>query len=294
ALSTGAIAAGGTVGILIPPSVIFIIYGVLVEQSIGELFAAGIVPGILFLLYYCIAIAIWTHKNPQAGPPGPRTTFGQKIVSLKDTWEVLSLFVIVMGGIYGGLFTATEAGAIGAVGALVFGLLRRRVTRQNLFTSLLATGRTTSMVFLVVIGTAIYGYFLTSTQMPMDLAEWVVNLPLPRAVIFMAVIAVYFVLGCLMGTLPLVFITVPIFAPVMETLGFDLIWFGVIVVFVAEIGLITPPVGMNVFVMGGIAKDVSLATIFRGVMPFLAADVLLVLSLLAFPQLALWLPALLR
>ncbi|MFH1058103.1 MAG: TRAP transporter large permease subunit, partial [Pseudomonadota bacterium] len=139
ALSTGAIAAGGTVGILIPPSVVFIIYGVLVEQSIGELFAAGIVPGLLFLLYYCIAIAIWTRKNPQAGPPGPRTTFGQKVVSLAETWEVLSLFIIVMGGIYGGLFTATEAGAIGAVGALVFGLLRRRVTRQNLFTSLLAT-----------------------------------------------------------------------------------------------------------------------------------------------------------
>jgi tripartite ATP-independent transporter DctM subunit len=294
ALSTGSIAAGGTVGILIPPSVIFIIYGVLVEQSIGELFAAGVLPGLLFLLYYCIAIAIWTKINPQAGPPGPRTTLVQKIYSIRDTWEVLTLFVVVMGGIYGGVFTATEAGAIGAVGALIFALMRKRVTKENMFKSLLATGRTTSMVFLVVIGTAIYGYFLTSTQLPMELAEWVVSLPIPRTLIFLAVIAVYFVLGCLMGTLPLVFITVPIFAPVMDTLGFDLIWFGVIVVFVAEIGLITPPVGMNVFIMGGMAKDVPLATVFRGVMPFLVADVVLVITLLVFPQLALWLPQMLR
>ncbi len=294
ALSTGAIAAGGTVGILIPPSVIFIIYGVLVEQSIGELFAAGVVPGLIFLLYYCVTIAIWTKLNPKAGPPGPRTTFVQKLGSIKDTWEVLTLFVVVMGGIYGGLFTATEAGAIGAAGALLFAFLRRRVTKKNLFKSLLATGRTTSMVFLVVIGTAIYGYFLTSTQLPMDLADWVVNLPVSRMVIFTAVIAVYFVLGCLMGTLPLVFITVPIFAPVMEQLGFDMIWFGVIVVFVAEIGLITPPVGMNVFIMGGMAKDVPLSTIFRGVMPFLVADLVLVLTLAVFPGVALWLPGILR
>jgi len=218
----------------------------------------------------------------------------QKIYSIRDTWEVLTLFVVVMGGIYGGVFTATEAGAIGAVGALIFALMRKRVTKENMFKSLLATGRTTSMVFLVVIGTAIYGYFLTSTQLPMELAEWVVSLPIPRTLIFLAVIAVYFVLGCLMGTLPLVFITVPIFAPVMDTLGFDLIWFGVIVVFVAEIGLITPPVGMNVFIMGGMGKDVPLATVFRGVMPFLVADVVLVITLLVFPQLALWLPQMLR
>ncbi len=243
---------------------------------------------------YCVTIAIWTKLNPKAGPPGPRTTFVQKLGSIKDTWEVLTLFVVVMGGIYGGLFTATEAGAIGAAGALLFAFLRRRVTKKNLFKSLLATGRTTSMVFLVVIGTAIYGYFLTSTQLPMDLADWVVNLPVSRMVIFTAVIAVFFVLGCLMCTLPLVFITVPIFATVMEQLGFDMIWFGVIVVFVAEIGLITPPVGMNVFIMGGMAKDVPLSTIFRGVMPFLVADLVLVLTLAVFPGVALWLPGILR
>lgn len=293
-LATGSIAAGGTIGILIPPSVILIIYGILVEVSIAELFFAGVIPGLISLFYYVITIHIWTRIDPKVGPPGPRVVFKEKLRSLKDTWEVLCLFLLIMGGIYGGLFTPTEAGAIGASGALLFGLVRKRLSRKGLFDSLLATGRTTSMVFLVVIGTAIYGYFLTSTQLPMELAGFVVGLDVPPFLIVMAIITVCFALGCVMGTLPLVFITVPIFAPVMETLGYDLIWFGVIVVVVSEVGLITPPVGMNVFIMKGVAKDVPLGTIFRGIFPFLIADVARLFTLIAFPSLSLFLPQLLR
>jgi len=293
-LATGSIAAGGTIGILIPPSVILIIYGILVEVSIAELFFAGVIPGLISLVYYLIAIHIWTRLNPKVGPTGPISGFGEKVRSLKDTWEVLCLFLLIMGGIYGGLFTPTEAGAIGASGALLFGLIRKRLSWKNLYDSLLATGRTTSMAFLVVIGTAIYGYFLTSTQLPMELANFVIGLEVPPYVILLAIIMACFALGCVMGTLPLVFITVPIFAPVVETLGYDLIWFGVIVVVVSEIGLITPPVGMNVFIMKGVAGDVPLGTIFRGIFPFLIADFARLVTLIAFPALTLFLPQLLR
>jgi C4-dicarboxylate transporter DctM subunit len=293
-LATGSIAAGGTIGILIPPSVVLIIYGILVEVSIAELFFAGIIPGLISLLYYIITINIWTRIHPDIGPPGPKTLFANKVRSLKDTWEVLCLFLLIMGGIYGGLFTPTEAGAIGASGALLVGLIRRRLSWKDLYYSLLSTGRTTSMVFLVVIGTAIYGYFLTSTQLPMELADYVVGLEVHPFIIVMTIIMVCFVLGCVMGTLPLVFITVPIFAPVIETLGYDLIWFGVIMVVVSEIGLITPPVGMNVFIMKGVAGDVPLGTIFRGIFPFLIADFARLITLISFPTLSLFLPQLLR
>ncbi len=293
-LATGCIAAGGTIGILIPPSVILIIYGVLVEVPIAELFFAGIVPGLISLLYYVIAILIWTRLRPDLGPRAPRFAARQRLRSLAGTWEVLVLFIIVMGGIYGGWFTPTEAGAIGAAGALVFGLIRRRISGQNLKSSLLATGRTTAMVFLVVVGTAVFGYFLTSTQIPMRLAQWAANLPVPPFVVISAIIACCFVLGCVMGTLPLVFITVPIFAPVVESLGYDLVWFGVVMVVVSEIGLITPPVGMNVFIMKGVADDVPLTTIFKGIFPFLLADLARLITIITFPALTLFLPQLLR
>lgn len=293
-LATGSIAAGGTIGILIPPSVVLIIYGILTEVSIAELFFAGIIPGLISLVYYIIAIIIWTKLNPEVGPKGPSFPMGEKIKSLKDTWEVLCLFVLIMGGIYSGVFTPTEAGAIGATGALVLGLLRRRITGQNLYTALLATGRTTSMVFMIVIGTAIYGYFLTSTQLPMEVAMYATTLPVPPVAVIGIIILICFCLGCIMGTLPLIFITVPIFAPVVEILGYDLIWFGVIVVVISEIGMITPPVGINVYIMKGIAKDVPLSTIFKGIFPFLIADFARLITLIAFPVLTLFLPELLR
>jgi C4-dicarboxylate transporter, DctM subunit len=293
-LATGSIAAGGTIGILIPPSVVLIIYGILTEVSIAELFFAGILPGLLSLLYYVIAIMLWTRVNPGVGPAGPRFSMGERIKSLRNTWEVLCLFMLIMGGIYGGLFTPTEAGAIGATGALVFGLIRRRITGKNLYHALLSMGRTTSMVFLVVIGTAIYGYFLTSTQLPMELATYATGLSVPPVAIIAAIVAICFGLGCVMGTLPLVFITVPIFAPVVERLGFDLTWFGIIVVVISEIGMITPPVGINVYIMKGIASDVPLSTIFKGIFPFLLADIARLITLIAFPAVSLFLPQLLR
>ncbi len=293
-LATGSIAAGGTIGILIPPSVVLIIYGILTEVSIAELFFAGIIPGLISLVYYIIAIIIWTRLNPEVGPKGPSFPMREKLKTLKSTWEVLCLFALIMGGIYSGLFTPTEAGAIGATGALVIGLLRRRITGQNFYTALLATGRTTSMVFMIIIGTAIYGYFLTSTQLPMELATYATTLPIPPVAVIGIIILICFCLGCIMGTLPLIFITVPIFAPVVENLGYDLIWFGVIVVVISEIGMITPPVGINVYIMKGIAKDVPLSTIFKGIFPFLIADFARLITLIAFPALALFLPELLR
>ena len=207
---------------------------------------------------------------------------------------MVCLFILIMGGIYSGLFTPTEAGAIGATGALILGLLRRRIKRANLFEALLSTGRTTSMVFMIVIGTAIYGYFLTSTQLPMELAAYATELPVPPVVVIGIIIFICFALGCVMGTMPLIFITVPIFAPVVETLGYDLIWFGVIVVVISEIGMITPPVGINVYIMKGIAKEVPLSTVFKGIFPFLAADFARLATLIAFPTLTLFLPELLR
>ncbi len=293
-LATGSIAAGGTIGILIPPSVVLIIYGILTEVSIAELFFAGIIPGLISLVYYIIAIIIWTRINPTVGPEGPKFSMKEKVSSLKDTWEVGCLFVLIMGGIYSGLFTPTEAGAVGATGALVLGLLRRRIKGQNLYDALLATGRTTSMVFMIVIGTAIYGYFLTSTQLPMQLAMYATELPVPPVVVVGLIILICFSLGCIMGTMPLIFITVPIFAPVVETLGYNLIWFGVIVVVISEIGMITPPVGINAYIMKGIAKDVPLSTVFKGIFPFLIADFARLITLIAFPALTLFLPELLR
>jgi C4-dicarboxylate transporter DctM subunit len=293
-LATGSIAAGGTIGILIPPSVVLIIYGILTEVSIAELFFAGIIPGLISLVYYIIAIMIWTRIDPKVGPEGPKFSFPEKVQSLKDTWEVICLFLLIMGGIYGGLFTPTEAGAIGATGALLVGLIRKRISRKNLNASLLATGRTTSMAFLVLIGSAIYGYFLTSTQLPMQLADFAVSLDVAPFAVVMAICLICAALGCVMGTLPLIFITVPIFAPVVESLGYDLIWFGVIVVVISEIGMITPPVGINVYIMKGIAKDVPLSTVFKGIFPFLLADVARLITLIAFPALTLFLPQLLR
>lgn len=293
-LATGSIAAGGTIGILIPPSVVLIIYGILTEVSIAELFFAGIIPGLISLVYYIIAIVVWTRINPSVGPKGPQFSLSEKVSSLKDTWEVVCLFILIMGGIYSGIFTPTEAGAIGATGALVLGLLRRRIKGENLYQALLATGRTTSMVFMIVIGTAIYGYFLTSTQLPMQLATYATQLPVPPVVVVGIIILICFGLGCVMGTMPLIFITVPIFAPVVETLGYNLIWFGVIVVVISEIGMITPPVGINVYIMKGIAKDVPLSTVFKGIFPFLIADFARLVTLIAFPALTLFLPELLR
>jgi tripartite ATP-independent transporter DctM subunit len=290
ALATGCIAAGSSLGILIPPSVILVIYGILAEQSIGKLFLAGFVPGILEAVFYMITIYVLCRRKPLIGPPGPRTTFREKLLSLKDTWAVLALFILVIGGIYRGIFTPTEAAGIGAFGALLFALGRRRLTWRGFLDSLGETGGTTAMAFIILIGSVILGYFLTITRLPFELASVVSALEVNRYAVLFVIVIVYLFLGAIMSTPAMVMLTVPIFVPVVAALGFDLIWFGIIITRVSEIGQITPPVGMNVFVMKGVAKDIPLYTIFRGVLPFLVADFAHVSLLVAFPQIALFLP----
>jgi len=293
-LAVGSVAAGGTIGILIPPSTILIIYGILTEQSISKLFFAGLLPGVLSILYYLIVIYILTLKDPNLGPAGPRSSLRERIISLKDTWLVLVLFLLIMGGLYLGVFTPTEAGAVGASAVLGISLLNKGLTKENLIQSLLETGETTAMVFAILIGTMIFGRFLAATQLPMELASFVVNLPVPPWVVLTTIISFYFVFGCIMGTLPLIVLTVPIFFPVIQALGYDPIWFGIVIVMVSEIGLITPPVGMNVFIIKGVAKDVPLSTIFKGIFPFLGADIARLTTIVIFPQIALFLPNLMK
>ena len=290
ALATGCIAAGGSIGILIPPSVPLIIYGILANQSVGKLFIAGFIPGILEALFYIITIAILCRFRPEIGPPGPKTSFLEKVVSLKATWGVLLLFVIVIGGIYLGIFSPTEAAGVGACGACLFALARRRLNWSNFKASLLGAVRTTSMIFVILLGAMILGYFLAATRLPFELATIIGGLPVNRYVILILILVIFILLGCVMDSLAIIILTVPIFYPLTEALGFDPIWFGILVVRAAEIGLITPPVGMNVFIIKGIAKDVPMFTIFRGIFPFIMADLCHVALILSVPQVALFLP----
>ena len=293
-LATGCVAAGGTIGVLIPPSVVLVIYAILTDQSIGKLFFAGFIPGVLEAVFYMVTIYILCKRNPLFGPPGPRTTLAEKVISLKDTWGVLMLFGLVMGGIYFGIFSPTEAAGVGATGAFLFALSKRKITWQNFTAGIMETGRTTAMVFLILIGAMIFGYFLAVTRLPFELADFVVGLPVNRYIILAGILLVYFFLGCIMSAIAMILLTVPIFFPVIMALGFDPIWFGIIIVRVCEVAMITPPVGMNVYVIYGVAKDVPLYTIFRGIVPFLIADMLHIALLVAVPQISLFLPGLMK
>jgi tripartite ATP-independent transporter DctM subunit len=290
ALATGCVAAGGTLGILIPPSVGFIIYGIITEQSIGKLFIAGIIPGITQASIYIMTIYILCRLNPDMGPPGPSTTLKQKLMSINKTWAVLLLFILVIGGLYFGVFSPTEAAGIGAFGAFAFALIRRKLHWHAFKESVVETVKTTGMIFIIITGAMILGYFLAVSRVPSELAGYINALPVSRYVILGIIILFYMFLGCIMDGIAMVLITVPIFFPLILALGFDGIWFGVIVTVMAEIGLITPPVGLNVFVIQGIAKDVPMYTIFRGILPFFVADLILVVFLVAFPQISLFLP----
>lgn len=294
ALATGAIVAGGTMGILIPPSVTLIVYGIITEQSIGKLFLAGIIPGVLEAAFYIVTIFIICKRRPLMGPPGEKAGFKEKVVSLRNTWPVVVLFMVVMGGIYMGIFSPTEAAGIGAFGAFVFALSRRGLSWNNLNSALLETGKNTAMLLVIIVGANVFGYFLSVSRLPFELAEIVAGLAVSRYVILLAVLAVYIFLGCFMLPMPLVIVTVPIVFPLMLTLGFNPIWFGVIVVRVVEIGQITPPVGLNIFVIRGVAKDVPIGTIYRGVIPFLIADLLHLTLLVAVSQISLFLPNLMK
>lgn len=294
-LATASIAAGGVLGVLIPPSVIFIVYGMATEQSIGALFMAGIVPGILLMLLYMAVIFILTSRNPSLGPPGPKESLNKKIAALRGgLGEVLIVFMISMGGLFAGWFTPTEAGAVGAAGVLGVSLLGRRLDWNKFTKSLLETTRTTAMIMLMIAGAMIFGRFMAISRVPFELASWTGGLSLPPFAIMAIILLMYLLLGCFIDALALVLLTIPIFYPVVvETLGYDPIWFGVIVVMVVAMGVITPPVGMNVYIIKGVAPDVPLETIFRGIWPFLAALVMCLTVLIIFPKVATFLPEIL-
>jgi len=288
-LATGAIAAGGSIGILIPPSVILIIYAIITEQSIGKLFLAGVIPGIMEAVFYMITIWYLTFFNPSHGPRGPKTTLKEKVVALKKTWEVVVLFITVMGGIYMGVFTPTEAAGVGAFGAFFFALIKGKLTYQVFIDSLKQTCSTSGMLFLIIMGAMIFGYFLSISQVPSSLASVVSELPVNRYVILIIILIITLALGCVMDSMAIVLLTIPVFYPVIVQLGFEPIWFGILVVRVTEMGLITPPVGMNVFIIKGIS-GVPIQTIFKGVYPHLIADAIQVVFLIMFPQIIMFLP----
>lgn len=290
-LSTGCVAAGGTLGILIPPSIGFIIYGILTEVSIGKLFMAGFIPGILLSLLFIVTVVIQCSLNSMMGPKGKKTPFEKKISSLSGTWGMLLLFIIVMGGIYKGIFTPTEAAGVGAFGAFLISLLKGKMSRKKLAECLLESGKTTAMIFLIIIGANIFSTFLGLARIPMGLAEFVAGLALPRMVILAGIIVVFLLLGCVMDCYAIMILTVPIIFPVIEAMQFDPVWFGVLMVIVLEVGLITPPVGLNVFVLKSAAPDVPLTVIFKGIWPFLMAALFAIVLIIVFPQIALFLPS---
>jgi C4-dicarboxylate transporter DctM subunit len=293
-LSTGCVAAGGTLGILIPPSIGFVIYGILTEQSIGKLFIAGFLPGFLLAGLFILAIYIQCKINPTMGPRGESTTWKMKFKALGGTWGMLLLFIIVMGGIYAGIFTPTEAAGIGAFGAFLFAFFKRKLTFQTFVQALMETGKMTAFIFLIIIGANIFSSFLGLAKIPMGLADFMASLSLNRNIILTFIILIYIALGCVMDCYAIMILTVPILFPVIEALGFDPIWFGVLMVIVLEVGLITPPVGLNVFVLKGAAPEVPLTTIFRGIWPFLIAALLCIIIITIFPNIVLFLPSLMK
>jgi C4-dicarboxylate transporter DctM subunit len=293
-LAAGVVAGGGTLGIMIPPSTIMVIYGFFTETNIGKLFAAGIVPGLVGAILLCVAVQYMTWRDPDSGPPGERSSWGERLLALKDVWGVAALFFFVMGGIYGGFFTATEGAGMGAFGAMVFALWRRALTWQTLYAALLESARTTAMLFMILTGALIFAEFVNITTMPNDMKAWVTHFNLGPTMVVLMICAIYVVLGTAMEELSMVLLTIPVFFPVIVHLGLDPIWFGILIVCVVEIGLISPPVGMNMFVLRTLVPEVSTTTIFSGVIPFMIADIVRLAILIAFPWLSLWLPSMMR
>lgn len=291
-LATGALAAGGTLGILIPPSVGFIFYAIVTEESIGRLFIAGILPGILLTLLFLTTAFFIARRNPALAPPGDASTFREKLVSLKGVVGMLVLFVLILGGILGGIFSPIEGGAVGAVGAFAYALFRRRMTWPLMMKALKDTLNITSKLLLILIGVGILGYFLASTRLPFVLAEFVTGLQVNRYVVFTAVILLFMLLGCLLNVIPMILLVLPTIFPSIVALGFDPIWFGVVTVLTMEMGQITPPIGVNVFAISSVAGDVPMEDIFKGILPYFLCMVFCILLLTLFPQIALYLPGL--
>jgi C4-dicarboxylate transporter DctM subunit len=293
-LAAGTIAAGGTLGILIPPSVPMVIYGILTETDIGELFMAGIVPGILLIVLYCASIAVVVRFNPESGPSAPRVPMRERWPYLARVWGVLLLFLVVMGGIYGGIFTPTEAAGIGAFGAMVFVLWRRRLTWPTMIGSLVEAGRTTGTIFTVGFGALIFSNFVNIAGLPRDLVAVIHAFELPPVGVVLMICLILIALGMIFDALAMILLMVPVFFPIVASLGLNPVWFGIIVIIVVEIGLITPPIGLNVFVVKSIVGDVPLGEIFRGIVPFVAASILGLLLIIFFPPIALVLPQIMR
>ncbi len=293
-LSTGVIAAGGTLGIMIPPSTILVIYGIVTETSIGKLFAAGVLPGLLCAAMMMLAVAWIAWRDPAAAPAGERSSWRERWLALRDIWGVALLVLLVLGGIYGGVFTATEGAGIGASGAFAFALLRRRLTWALLAQILVESARTTAMLFAILIAAMLFSSFVNFTTMPGDLKDWILHQGLPPLAVVGAMMVIYVLLGTIMEELSMVLLTIPVFFPIVVGLGFDPVWFGVLIVLVVQIGLISPPVGMNLFVLNALVKGVPLVQIFRGVWRFVLALCVALFVVLEVQSLALWLPGFMR
>ena len=291
-LAAGTIAAGGTLGILIPPSVPMVIYGILTEVDIGKLFIAGVVPGILLVFLYFSAISLLTRWKPEMGPPGEKVDWPNRWRSLGKVWGVLVLFLIVLGGIYVGVFTPTEAAAIGAAGAMIFAMARGKLGVRAMIDSLIDAGRISAMIFMVAFGALVFSNFINLAGLPNAMVDWINSLEVSPIGVILAICLIYVVLGCVFDSLAMILLTIPIFFPIVETLGIDGVWFGIIVIIVVEIGLITPPIGMNVFMVKTVLGDVTIWTVFSGVWPFLVATLVGLALIIAFPQIALFLPEL--
>ncbi len=294
-LATGAVAAGGTLGILIPPSLPMIIYATVTETSVGRLFAAGMIPGAIAVFGYMAAVWVWARAEPGIGPVGARVPWREKLALLKGVWGIVTLFAVVMGGIIGGLFSPTEGAAVGAFGAALLGAFNARSLSdywQGLIDAVAETVQTSAMILFAIIGIAVFEYFLQAARVPQGIEAFITGLGLGRWGTMALIVAVLVILGCFLDSIAILFIVTPLIFPIVVGNGFDPIWFGIIMIMVVEFGLITPPIGMNVFVLSRIMPDVTTWTIFRGVMPFLAADTIRIVILLAFPALSLWLPGL--
>lgn len=290
--SAGLIAAGGTLGALIPPSVFLLLYGIITEENITQLFLAAVIPGIIAMLFYAGVVQYVAWRNPDAMPSGPRYGWRARFAALKDLWATIVLFGVVLLGMYGGFATMTETAGVGAVGALLIGVARRRLGLHDILRCLVDSLRITAAIFTIAVGATLFGYFLTVTQVTQNLTYFLTDLPMSPWVVLAMVLGVYLILGALMDELAIILLTVPIVYPAMLALGFDPIWFGIVLISTISIGLISPPVGMNVFVINSIAKDVPLFSIYRGVLPFVAADILRVFVFCLFPALVTWLPSL--
>lgn len=293
-LASGSVAAGGTLGILIPPSIILVIYGILTGQNIGKLFIAGILPGMLAILCYLAAVSATVYFDPKSGPPGERMAWAGRLRALRNVWGVLVLFVLVLGGIYGGVFTPTEAAGIGAGGAFIFAVMRKGWSWSLYREILVDSAITTAMIFSILIGALLFANFVNMTTMPTELIEFTDRFAANPLLVIVAICLIYVLLGCVLESMSMMLLTVPLFYPVVAHLGFDLIWFGIVVVVAIEISLITPPVGLNVFVLRSVLPDISTRTIFRGVLPFVAADVIRLSILVLFPAITLYLTQFVR